>query len=69
MSEDRREPSPLAAIGLALIVTFLWITSWILIRWGLDDEALQPITFAALRYGVASLVLLGWIAARPLHRV
>lgn len=35
-----------------------------LIRWGLDDDALEPITFAALRYGLAALVLLAWVAAR-----
>lgn len=35
-----------------------------LIRWGLDDEALEPITFAALRYGLAALVLLAWVVGR-----
>lgn len=58
----------LGAIGLALVVTFLWSTSWILIRWGLDDETLEPITFAALRYGLAAIVLLGWVMARPARR-
>ena len=32
-------PSPtLRAVLLALFVTFLWSTSWVIIRWGLDDE-------------------------------
>ena len=39
-------------------VTVLWSSSWILIRNGLDDEALAPITFAGLRYGLAATVLL-----------
>lgn len=53
-----------AALGAALLVTFLWSSSWVLIRWGLDDEALQPLTFAALRYGTAAAVLGGWVIAR-----
>ena len=53
------------AIALALLVTFLWSTSWILIRWGLDDEELAPLGFAAMRYGLAAAVLLGWVITRP----
>ena len=56
------------ARGYALLVTFLWSSSWILIRWGLDDEALQPITFAALRYGLAFLALIGLVASRSSYR-
>ncbi|HLE23074.1 MAG TPA: DMT family transporter [Anaerolineales bacterium] len=40
----------------ALFVVFLWATSWVLIEFGL--EAIPPLTFAGLRYGLASLVLL-----------
>jgi drug/metabolite transporter (DMT)-like permease len=67
MSAARR-PSHLASIGIALLVTFLWSTSWVLIRWGLDGEELQPITFAALRYGLASSVLVAWVLANRPHR-
>ncbi len=35
-----------------------------LIRWGMDDEALPPVTFAALRYGLAAIVLVGWVILR-----
>jgi drug/metabolite transporter (DMT)-like permease len=49
---------------MALIVAFLWSTSWILIRWGLEGEDLPPLTFAGLRYGVAAAVLVGWLAWR-----
>lgn len=59
-----RPPTHLRAVLIALLVTFLWSSSWVLIRWGLDDESLQPVTFAALRYGLAALVLVGWAGAR-----
>lgn len=48
---------------LALFVTFLWSTSWVLIRIGLDDESLPPVLFAGMRYAFASLILIGWVAA------
>ena len=46
----------LKAILQALLVTFLWATSWVLVKFGLDD--LPPITFAGLRYFSAFLALL-----------
>ncbi len=52
------------AVAIALGVTLLWSSSWVLIRWGLDQESLEPITFAALRYGLAALVLVGWVSSR-----
>lgn len=60
------EPSPthVRAVLIALFVTFLWSSSWVLIRWGLDQEGLEPITFAALRYGMAALVLIVWVLSR-----
>jgi len=44
------------AIFHALLVTFLWSTSWILIKIGLQNR-LPPLTFAGFRYTLASLVL------------
>ncbi len=44
------------AVWLALLVTFLWSTSWLLIKVGLKD--VPPLTFAGLRYMLASLCLL-----------
>jgi drug/metabolite transporter (DMT)-like permease len=49
------------ALAAAALVTLLWSSSWVLIRLGLDDADLPPITFAALRYGAASVVLWGWV--------
>ncbi len=56
------------ATWLALLVTVLWSSSWVIIRFGLDDEGLQPIMFAGLRYGAAALVLLVAVLARPVAR-
>jgi drug/metabolite transporter (DMT)-like permease len=49
-----------------LAVTFLWATSWVLIRIGLTDLDLRPISFAGLRYALAATLLapLGWRALR-----
>ena len=44
------------AILQALLVTFLWSTSFVLIKIGLED--IPPLTFAGLRYTLAFLCLL-----------
>ena len=49
-------PSRIRAILLALLVTFLWSTSWILIKIGLKD--VPALTFAGLRYMLAFLILI-----------
>lgn len=46
----------LRAILQALLVTFLWSTSWVLIKIALHD--IPPLTFAGLRYTIAFFVLL-----------
>jgi drug/metabolite transporter (DMT)-like permease len=45
------------AIFLALAVTFLWSSSWILIKTGLSD--IPPLAFAGLRYAIAFIGL--WV--------
>src|SRR5579884_4160147 len=52
-----------SAIGIAVLVTFLWSTSFVLIKFGLKD--IPSIDFAAYRYGLASLLL---VAATGLKR-
>lgn len=52
------------AVVTAIAVTILWSSSWVLIRVGLDDEELAPLTFAGLRYGLAAVALVGWVGAR-----
>jgi drug/metabolite transporter (DMT)-like permease len=47
----------------ALLVTFLWSTSFVLIKIGLDD--IPSLTFAGLRYGIAFLILLPFGLRQP----
>lgn len=49
------------AVLQALFVTFLWSTSWVLIKIGLED--LPALTFAGLRYTLAFLALLALFLA------
>jgi drug/metabolite transporter (DMT)-like permease len=51
-----KPPPRLRAVLLALLVTLLWSTSWVLIRIGLED--MPPLSFAGLRYTLAFLCLL-----------
>ncbi len=53
------------AIGQALLVTFLWSTSWVLIKTGLAE--IPALTFAGLRYTVAFFCLLP-LMLRPANR-
>ncbi len=57
----KNRPPHLQAALQALFVTFLWSTSWVLIKIGLED--LPALTFAGLRYTLAFLCLLP-LAAR-----
>jgi drug/metabolite transporter (DMT)-like permease len=56
----------LAAVLQALFVTFLWSTSWVLIKIGLQAE-LPPITFAGIRYTLAFLCLLPVVLFNKKH--
>lgn len=49
-------PSHLRAVTQAFFVTFLWSTSWVLIKIGLTD--IPALTFAGLRYVLAFVCLL-----------
>ena len=62
----RRPPFASPALQ-ALFVTFLWSTSWVLIKVGLSDD-LPPLTFAGLRYCLAAVVLVGVLVASPPRR-
>ena len=44
----------------ALFVSFLWSTSWIFIKIGLNDIHIPPLIFAGLRYSIAFGVLLAY---------
>jgi len=55
------------AVAQALFVTFLWSTSWVLIKIGLRTS-LPAITFAGLRYFVAFLCLVPFVLLNPRYR-
>jgi len=55
------------AILLALLVTFLWSTSWVLIKLGLRQSP-PPLSFAGLRYSLAFLLLIPFVAFNPTQR-
>jgi drug/metabolite transporter (DMT)-like permease len=56
----------IVAVVQALIVTVLWSSSFVIIKFGLED--IPPLTFAGLRYSFASLILLMLIIAQPKMR-
>ena len=60
-------PSRVSAILQALLVTFLWSTSWVLVKMGLQEN-LPALTFAGVRYGLATLVLVPWVLFHPQNR-
>ncbi|MGB5400378.1 MAG: DMT family transporter [Thermoanaerobaculia bacterium] len=54
------------AVLQALFVTFLWSSSWVLIKFGLEE--IPALTFAGLRYGLAFLILAPFVfGARELR--
>ncbi|MBN1371414.1 MAG: EamA family transporter [Anaerolineaceae bacterium] len=57
----------LKSVLQALLVTFLWSTSWVLIKIGLQTD-LPALTFAGLRYTLAFLCLLPFALISPTHR-
>lgn len=57
----------LTAILQAILVTFLWSTSWVLVKIALRGN-LPPITFAGLRYGMACLCLAPFVLFDRRHR-
>jgi drug/metabolite transporter (DMT)-like permease len=54
------------AVVQALFVTVLWSSSFVVIKFGLEE--IPPLTFAGLRYSIASLILLGLIASQSKMR-
>ncbi|MFX1560589.1 MAG: DMT family transporter [Promethearchaeota archaeon] len=64
-SEDFQRTRIIAVVE-ALFVTVLWSSSFVIIKFGLED--IPPLTFAGLRYTIASLTLLMLILAQPKMR-
>lgn len=66
-SSRRLFSAHLTAVLQALFVAFLWSTSWVLIKLGLQ-ASLPPVTFAGLRYALAFVCLAPFVIASPAHR-
>jgi drug/metabolite transporter (DMT)-like permease len=62
MSSIQTRSQRTRAVGQALFVTFLWSTSWVFIKLGLED--IPALTFAGLRYTLAFLFLLPFALRR-----
>ena len=58
-------PSRLKAVLLAFFVTTVWATSWIFIKIGLRD--IPGLTFAGLRYSLATLFLLPFLLQKSVR--
>jgi drug/metabolite transporter (DMT)-like permease len=58
LADPRTGRQHVMAVLQALLVTFLWSTSWILVKIGLDEHGLDPLSFAGMRYALAALILL-----------
>ncbi len=58
LADPRPGRQHVMAVLQALLVTFLWSTSWILVKIGLDEHRLDPLSFAGMRYALAALILL-----------
>jgi len=58
-SVKRIPVSHFTALLLALLITFLWSTSYIIIKLGLKE--IPPLVFAGMRYSIAFLVLLPFV--------
>lgn len=56
---NRTNQTHIIAILQALLVTFLWSTSFIIIKWGLIE--IPPITFAGLRYILAFICFIPFV--------
>ena len=61
------KPAHTTTILLAVFITFLWSTSWVLIKFGLKNN-LPALSFAGLRYFTAFLCLTPIVLTSPKER-
>lgn len=64
---EQHAPPHRTALLQAILVTFLWSTSWVLIKRGLGSN-LPALTLAGLRYSLAFLCLVPVVVLNPAHR-
>lgn len=63
---DLAAKSYAVAVTEAVLVTVLWSSSWVIIKYGLTD--IPPLTFSGLRYSLAAVILLAIILSRAEYR-
>ena len=56
----------LVAVLQALFVTVLWSSSWVIIKFGLEE--IPPLYYAALRYLIGSILVILVVFTNPSHR-
>jgi drug/metabolite transporter (DMT)-like permease len=66
--EGRSVRSRRVALGLAVLVTLLWSSSWVMIRWAIEDHGMTPILGAGLRYLLGCLALSLVVGSVPADR-
>ncbi|MFW9855702.1 MAG: DMT family transporter [Candidatus Thorarchaeota archaeon] len=54
--EARLSKEYLSAVGQAVLVTLLWSSSWVIIKFGLTE--IPPLIFAGLRYVIGAIILI-----------
>lgn len=53
--------------GLWMVLAFIWGTAFMAIKAGLDPFGPAPVLFAAIRYDVAGIFMLGYVAVTTRH--
>ncbi|MHA2424792.1 MAG: DMT family transporter [Candidatus Thorarchaeota archaeon] len=61
-SQEESSRQHYRAVGIALFVTVLWASSWVIIKFGLEE--IPPLTFAGLRYVIAAILLMFIVIGR-----
>ena len=66
-SADAFSKDHIKAVMIALFVTVLWASSWVIIKFGLEE--IPPLTFAGLRYAVAAGILMAFLIGNHDSRI
>jgi len=67
VKDDASSKHHYKAVAQALLVTVLWASSWVIIKFGLEE--IPPLTFAGLRYTIASAILMVLVIGRTETRL
>jgi len=62
VSEYSNSMKYIITVVQALFVTVLWSSSWVIIKYGLED--ITPLIYSGLRYSIAAIILIAIVLAR-----